>query len=190
VAALRLFLAIDIPPAVREALAEVQNAFRGLGLFAAWVPPGNIHLTIKFLGETHPGRVPGIIARMQPSLAALPRFSLSLGEIGVFPHWRNPRVLWVGLGDPENALPALKTRVEEEAAGLGYERDDRPNVPHLTLARLKSPRGKSSLKERAESLNRVEAPPFEVTEVALIESQLSSRGARYRTEARFALANR
>jgi len=60
VAALRTFIAIDVPPAVLDTIIRIQNRFKSLGLHASWVKPGNIHLTLKFLGETDPDRIPGI----------------------------------------------------------------------------------------------------------------------------------
>jgi 2'-5' RNA ligase len=187
---LRLFLAIDIPPAARDALAGVQKAFQSLDLKAAWVPPANVHLTLKFLGETHLGLVPELKTRMQHSAGQSHRFSLSLGAVGVFPHWRNPRVLWVGMEDPEGGLPPLIRCIEDETAAMGFERDDRAKVPHLTLARIKSPRGKGRLKERAEALEPITAAPFEVASFQLIVSELSRQGSRYTTLARFALADK
>ena len=96
-AALRTFIAIDVPPAVLDTITRIQNRFKSLGLHASWVKPGNIHLTLKFLGDTDPDRIPGIQNKLTETLAPFAPFRLSLDSAGVFPNTENPRVLWVGL---------------------------------------------------------------------------------------------
>ncbi len=184
---MRLFLAIDIPSAARENLVRLQKAFRSLDLEASWVPPANVHLTLKFLGETRPGQIPELQERMVKSASETPRFSVSLCGVGVFPHWRNPRVLWVGMEDPENGLLPLIRRIEDETAAMGFPRDARPQVPHLTLARIKSPKGRGRLRQQAEALEPHLSAPFEVASFQLIESELSRQGARYTTLGEFTL---
>ena len=140
--ALRLFLAIDIPPFAREKISEVQDRFKHLDLNAAWVKPANIHLTLKFLGDTNPRQVPEIKERLAEKVSSISRFPVSLGEIGVFPNFKNPRVLWVGLEDPQNRLTAIQKIVEDEMTRLSFPPEHKNFSPHLTLGRIKSLKGK------------------------------------------------
>ena len=111
-AALRTFIAIDVPPAVLDTIIRIQHRFKSLGLHASWVKPVNIHLTLKFLGNTDPDRIPGIQNKLTETLASFPPFQLSLESTGVFPNTKNPRILWVGLKDKEEALRALQTNFD------------------------------------------------------------------------------
>lgn len=189
VAALRTFIAINVPPAVLDTIARIQNRFKSLGLHASWVKPGNIHLTLKFLGDTDPDRIPGIQITLTETLASLARFQLSLDSAGVYPDTNNPRVLWLGLKDREGTLETLQTGIEKALEQIGFPREQRPFSPHVTLARIKSPRGKKELKSELDALNRqgITPHPFDVGEIQLYESQLTPKGSIYTVLANFKL---
>lgn len=89
-AALRTFIAFNVPPAVLDTITRIQTRFKSLGLHASWVKPGNIHLTLKFLGDTDPDRIPGIQYTLSETLASFSRFQISLDSAGVFPDTKNP----------------------------------------------------------------------------------------------------
>ncbi len=188
-AALRTFIAINVPPAVLDTIARIQNRFKSLGLHASWVKPGNIHLTLKFLGDTDPDRIPGIQITLTETLASLGRFQVSLDSAGVFPNTNNPRVLWLGLKDREGVLETLQTGIEKALEQIGFPREQRPFSPHVTLARIKSPRGKRELKSELDALNRqgITPHPFDVGEIQLYESQLTPKGSIYTVLANFKL---
>jgi RNA 2',3'-cyclic 3'-phosphodiesterase len=201
VAALRTFIAINVPPVVFDTITRIQNRFKSLGLHASWVKPGNIHLTLKFLGDTDPGRIPGIQNKLAETLASFERFRLSLNSVGVFPNTKNPRILWVGLKNNDGTLKALQTAIEKTLENLGFSTDPRPFSPHLTLARIKSPwgikppkgikspRGKKALKDELDAVNQegISPHPFEVGEIHLYESQLTPKGSIYTVLANFKL---
>ena len=188
-AALRTFIAIDVPPSVLDTITRIQNRFKSLGLHASWVRPGNIHLTLKFLGDTEPDRVPGIQCKITEALASFSPFRLSLEQAGVFPDARRPRVLWVGLKDEEGTLQTLQSGIEKALASAGFPADPRPFSAHLTLARIKSPKGKKKLQDELEALNQegIDPHPFDVGEVKLYESQLTPKGSIYTVLANFTL---
>lgn len=184
---LRLFLAIDIPPFAREIIREIQNRFKTLDLNVTWVKPANIHLTLKFLGNTSPAKVKPIKERLLKALAPLPRCSFSLGELGVFPSFNNPRVLWVGLEDPRGHLESLQNIVEAEMVPLGFPVEMRAFSPHLTLGRIKSPRGKDRLKHEVHSIRMGKSARIEVSSVWLLQSQLTPQGSIYTALEEFSL---
>lgn len=194
-AALRTFIAIDVPPAVLDTIIRIQNRFKSLGLHASWVNPGNIHLTLKFLGETDPDRIPGIQNKLTETLAPIAPFRLSLDSAGVFPDTKHPRVLWVGLKDEEGTLEILQTAIEKTLGNAGFPIEQRPFSPHLTLARIKSPkgikspRGKKGLKDELDAVNQegIGPLPFDVAGVHLYESQLTPKGSIYTVLANFKL---
>ncbi len=188
-AALRTFIAIDVPPAVLDTIIRIQSRFKSLGLHASWVKPGNIHLTLKFLGETDPDRISGIQNRLTETLASFAPFRLSLGTVGVFPDTKNPRVLWVGLKDEQGTLKSLQTAIEQTLESVGFPIDQRPFAPHMTLARIKSPKGKKELKDELDAVNRegIDPHPFDAGEIHLYESQLTPKGSIYTVLANFKL---
>jgi RNA 2',3'-cyclic 3'-phosphodiesterase len=189
VAALRTFIAIDVPPAVLDTITRIQNRFKSLGLHASWVKPGNIHLTLKFLGETDPDRISGIQNKLTETLAAFAPFRLSMNSAGVFPNTQRPRVLWVGLKDDDGALETLQSNIEKALESVGFPIEHRPFSPHLTLARVKSPKGKKELKDELDAVNQegIDPHPFDVVGVHLYESQLTPTGSIYTVLANFKL---
>jgi len=201
VAALRTFIAIDVPPAVLDTIIRIQHRFKSLGLHASWVKPGNIHLTLKFLGETDPDRISGIQNKLTETLAPFAPFRLSLNTVGVFPDTKSPRILWLGLKDEEGTLGPLQAVIEKALENVGFPMEPRSFAPHLTLARIKSfggikslkgikpPKGKKELKNELDAVNQegIDPHPFDVGAIHLYESQLTPKGSIYTVLANFKL---
>ena len=188
-AVLRTFIAINVPSNVIDTLESIQRRFKILGLDATWVKPGNQHLTLKFLGEIRTDQLQEIRNKITEALTPYAPFRLSLDSVGVFPHTRNPRVLWLGLKDEEGTLARLQSALEQALADEGFPADPRPFSPHLTLARIKSPKGKKKLQDELEALNQqgIDPHPFNVGAVQIYESQLTPKGSIYIELANFTL---
>ena len=182
---LRLFLAIDVPNSVREKITEAQRFYKTLNLDAAWVKPANMHLTVKFLGDTSSDLIPAIKDRMAKIASSTPPFLIALGKIGVFPNASRPRVLWIGLDDRENRLDSLKIRVEKAMTSLGFPPDKQKPVHHLTLGRIRSGKNKEGLKKALQSAPHVETDPFKIFSVQLIKSELTPKGSIYTVQEEF-----
>src|SRR5213080_1392598 len=103
----RLFVALNLPPAVREALWAATAALRELGLPVNWVRGDGIHLTLKFLGEVVDDREAEITAALGRAAAGARTLPLALAGFGVFPDFRRPRVVWAGIA-PEPGLEILQ----------------------------------------------------------------------------------
>ncbi|KMP11257.1 hypothetical protein UZ36_05065 [Candidatus Nitromaritima sp. SCGC AAA799-C22] len=182
--ALRLFLAIDIPSSAREAITTLQNRFKTLGFKASWVRPENIHLTLKFLSNTPSAQVPDIKQAVARAANLSTGFTATLSGIGVFPNFKKPRVLWVGMNDPQNHLQALRELIERQMELIGFPREKRNFNPHLTLARIKQSRSGNResfnrLKREIEAHPKFETEPFRADSVRLIQSQLTPEGSIY-----------
>jgi len=174
-----LFLAIDIPSEILEGLTKIQNHFKSLDLDASWVRPGNIHLTLKFLGNTEPEKIPQIVEMMNTCVNSIAPFSLALTEVGCFPNQNRPRVLWVGLADSQGSLVSAQKNIERNLSRLGYDTDNKPFFPHLTLARIKSPKSGLGIKEKITNLPGEDKKPFSVKSIKLYKSELTPQGAIY-----------
>jgi RNA 2',3'-cyclic 3'-phosphodiesterase len=182
---LRLFLAIDIPNSAREKITEVQSIYRTLNLDATWVKPSNMHLTLKFLGNTQSGLIPKIKERMEGIVKTMAPFSIALGNVGVFPDLSRPRVLWVGIEGAKDHLDSLKEKIEQQMTCLGFPADNKKSVHHLTLGRIKSGKGKERLKKAVESAPPINVNAFEVSAVQLIKSELTPKGSIYTVQEEF-----
>src|SRR5262249_58718867 len=99
-----------------------------------WVRPENLHLTLKFVGETETGKL-RLIREALSIVHSRTALELKFGGLGFFPDKKRPRVFWVGIDAPLE-LPQLAVAVDAALAGLGFPRETRAFVPHLTLARL------------------------------------------------------
>ncbi|MGD9160477.1 MAG: RNA 2',3'-cyclic phosphodiesterase, partial [Desulfobacteraceae bacterium] len=95
--AIRLFLAFELPPNIKTEVAGISGEIKKSGLKASWVRPGNIHLTLVFLGDVNEEGIPGIISGIDDIANRYEPFDISLEGMGVFPDIRRPRVLWLGL---------------------------------------------------------------------------------------------
>lgn len=174
---MRLFLAVGLPESVREHLAQVQVELRRPGDGVRWVRPAGIHLTLQFLGEVADARLGRLEHALRP-LGARPSFSLRLGGVGAFPNWARPRVVWVGVEPAGSDLAGLRRDLLEVTGELGFQPDDRPFHPHLTLGRVSG--AASGLAERVRAAAPPPSPTFPVTRLTLYQSLLRPNGAEYR----------
>ena len=151
---LRLFIAIELPEAVRAALRDAVAMLRAAGVDEGlrWVRPEGIHVTLKFLGATPEARVPAIVGGLRAAAGDVAPFTLQPAGFGAFHGGRNPhftrahpreayhynlRVLWVGMQGDTAALASLAERVEDAIEPLGFPREKRRFAAHLTLARVR-----------------------------------------------------
>ena len=135
--ALRLFLAIEAPPAVAVAIEGMIEALGWTGLAGLRpVRPEGVHLTLRFLGGVERGRVGEIVDTVAGAVSGVAAFGLRTCQPGVFPRRGPTRVLWVGLDGETEALAELRRAVEGAMASLGYPEERRAFHPHLTVARL------------------------------------------------------
>ena len=133
---MRLFLAINLEPDVRRAVAESTAPLRAAAPSLRWATEPKLHLTLKFLGE-QPDDAPRAIGDALLDVTRRHKaFAITLGGIGAFPNFRRPRVVFMGVA-AEPRLELLHHDVEVAGEALGYALDGRPFRPHVTLARVK-----------------------------------------------------
>lgn len=182
---MRLFLAIELSDEVREAIAAFQKELESQLGSARWVPPENLHLTIRFIGEEGPEVVEGLSRILPSQLEGIPPFTVSFRGFGCFPNPKRARILWVGVDPVPENLRRLERVGEAAVQELGVEPERRPFRPHLTIARLKR-RGRDPAVEKVvpATSDRVFGE-LSVTELVLFESHLSADGAIHRPLERF-----
>ena len=179
---MRLFAAVTPPPEVREAALERAGSASWKGRIR-WVPQQNVHLTLKFLGETPEESIPQIEAALESVCLGHRAFDLALEGVGAFPSVNRARTLWVGAGEGAEALTALAEDVEFALQQLGFEREKRPFHPHATVGRAKDGRAVMTGEEPVS-----EPLGFSVRSVELVRSRLTDEGAVYSVAASFALS--
>ena len=172
----RAFVAFKLPPDIIDLAAGIQSALRSRGLNLRWVKPRSLHLTVKFLGDIAETAAAGVASAMQRSCRTAAPLALTVQGLGVFPGFRKPRVLWIGLGGQVDALEQLYATLETELAALGFSREKRGFKAHLTLARFKGG-GDRDLARVIEELGRYEPKPFSADNLVLFKSDLRPEGA-------------
>ncbi len=180
---LRAFIAADLTPAVREAVAQVSRNLQQklAGLPLRWVAPENMHLTLKFLGDVSARNLRLLEEMLAGEARQHTAFEFGVGTLGAFPNPRHPRVLWVGVSGPD-ALQRLHAGIENAMARLGYPREQRPYQPHLTLARVARNAPAAVIRQISQVL-RQETVGYlgsvRVEAIHLYRSDLSPQGPRY-----------
>lgn len=177
--AIRAFIAIELSPQIKEELSKVQTDLKAVGADVKWTKPQSMHLTLKFLGNITQEKVEeikkvlgGISSRHKP-------FDISLFKIGGFPKLEYPRVIWVGIDKGCSEAEAIAKDLEEELSQIGFEKEKRPFAAHLTLGRVKSPKGRSELVSKIVALDFTPSASCRVDRVILFQSTLTSKGSIY-----------
>jgi 2'-5' RNA ligase len=183
----RLFVAIEIPQDIRNALAIFIKELRAIAPQAKWVRAENLHVTLKFLGPTDNARVMAIENALSAIRNAEP-VTLAFRGLSFFPSEKRPRVFWAGM-DPSANLKPLAAEIDHAVHKLGFPLEERPFAPHLTLARFEPPGMPPKLAAAiAENACR-EFGCMTARQFHLIESKLKPTGAEYTTLRSFAFAS-
>jgi len=178
-ASLRSFIAIELSPLIKAKIEEIQNKLKSLTSEVRWVRPEGIHLTLKFLGNIEEERIPEISDIIRKCSTDTTSFTLKVHSLGAFPNEKNPKVIWVGAEDNSGTLGKLQQFLENRLSTIGFKVEKRAFSPHLTLGRLKSPKGGSRLTQGLEDYKYFDFGTFEAKEVCLFKSELKPGGAIY-----------
>jgi 2'-5' RNA ligase len=165
-------------PILRK-IEEVQGDLRSIHADVRWVNPEKIHLTLKFFGNIEESRIDPIFTSIEEPIRNTLPFSLKVRGVGVFPHLKNPRVIWMGLVDEREVFISFQKQIEIQLEKIGFQPEDRPFHPHLTLGRMKSSRGKEELVGKMERHKEEEFGDLKVERVVLFKSDLKPSGPIY-----------
>jgi RNA 2',3'-cyclic 3'-phosphodiesterase len=178
---MRLFVAIDFPDDVKDRVSALKAEIPT----ARWVSRDQMHLTLFFIGETE--RLQAVKDGLAGVKAA--PFDLTLSGVGRFPPGdrKPPRVIWVGI-NPQPALNHLQANVTTALTAIGFQPEDRPYSPHLTLARLKTERLSPETAQFLAAHQAFQTISISISAFTLYSSALSSEGAHYTHEAVYALS--
>jgi 2'-5' RNA ligase len=183
---LRLFVAVTLPDEVRGRLVRSQETLRAAQADVSWVKPENLHLTVKFLGDTDRRA----LARIRPALEAVGRqlvpFSLALCGLGAF-GGRVPRVVWAGVSEGAAPLTDLAERVDAALGRVGVPKEKRGFSAHATLGRVRSARNADALTAAVGAAGAEAFGGVAVRDFVLMQSELNPQGSVYTVLERFTL---
>lgn len=176
---IRAFIAVAVDEAIIARLAALQGELRRADAPVAWVRPGGMHLTLKFLGNVPEERIPAIGEAMREVAASRKPFRIGVEGTGAFPNLRRPRVIWADVREGREALIELAAAVDGALVGVGFPPEDRPFSPHLTLGRVKMPNRLEQMMALLASHAQDRFGEMLVTGMILFQSELSPQGAKY-----------
>lgn len=179
----RLFIAINIPEAIKSSIAAAQSILREAvpGKAISWTKPEQFHLTLKFLGNVQTPKVELLVETMRVACSSFPHLRLRAENLGAFPNLRRPRVLWVGLTDAGGDLPGLQSAIEQASAKFTGDKPEERFSGHVTLGRAKH-LDRADLQALSDARSRIGEKFFGEWSAATVEvmrSQLSPAGARH-----------
>ena len=172
----RGFIAADVP--TTRGLESFATELRTAGGPLKVVSPDQLHLTLKFLGDTEEGLVPEIVTAMREAASGIPPFEIRVRGTGAFPSPGHMNVIWVGV---EGAEPLAKVAEALEASmePLGFRREHRPWKAHVTLARVKGSRDLEPARAVLRARATEEFGTHRVDAIHLKRSVLTPQGAQY-----------
>jgi RNA 2',3'-cyclic 3'-phosphodiesterase len=174
----RLFAAIKIHPTAEYLLIfnEITSSLSHERI--KWVEPENMHLTLKFFGETDEKQIPAIQHVLQNAADQSKSFSLSVANTGIFGSHYDPKVIWFGI-EKQPELELLAKNIFTGLEKIGWQPDRQNFVPHLTIGRIKELKDKTLFQKIISKYNTVKIQEEKVTEIKLYESILSRGGPLY-----------
>jgi 2'-5' RNA ligase len=179
---LRAFVSVPVEEArVLERLAALKREIHD---DVRWVPPHQLHFSLKFMAALDPALLAGAKAALGEAARAGEPFRLAHEGLGTFPPGRPARVLWVGCGDGRAALEALAASVDAAFHRAGVPREERPFTAHLTLGRARDERGSRAVAEEAKRRTSYDAGAVDVEELVLVRSVLGPHGPSHTPVAR------
>lgn len=177
---LRVFIAIDIPDGeVKEKILGFQRTIAQTGADLKLVEPENIHITLRFLGDTRTAVVEDI--KTELDRVQFQPFNVTLKGAGVFPDYRRINVVWVGIDEGNIGLMDLYSKITRSLGRIGIPPDRRGLSPHITVARVRSGRNREILSKTVVELADSEFGRIEVKSFHLKQSTLTPRGPIYQS---------
>lgn len=183
-ARIRAFIALDVNAEVADAIDKLTAELRTPKDAINWVRGDKLHLTLRFLGDAVDSRrLPQLVDRLEQVAGTTAPFVIRLRGTGAFPNLDRPRVLRIGLENPE--LIGLAARIEAAAVAGGFDAEPRPYAPHLTIARVREPHRFRALRPAFEKYADRDFGIVEARAMTLYRSRLAPEGASYEPLAAF-----
>jgi 2'-5' RNA ligase len=184
---IRTFIAVNLDLEIKEYLTSLQTNLNIPESKIKWVVKDNLHLTMKFLGYISLEQTELIKSELKEITSRYSPFIIRLSSnIGVFPAYKMPRIIWIGIKEGISELKELYNSIENKLSNKGFLREDKDFSGHITIGRVKFIRDKNNF---IQILKRIEVSNFtqEVGSIDLMESKLTPSGPIYSIAAKFPL---
>jgi 2'-5' RNA ligase len=158
-------------------LRALQREIQSIGFKASWPRMDTAHLTLRFLGDTDSGRIPGLTRAMAEAASGIAPFRLHAGGVGVFPSVKTARILWAGVKGETDRLADLHRGLGVSLLREGIQPEPGRFVPHLTLARLKGPADPSRILDMVGQYRDLRSESVLCEFMGLFASRLDRSGA-------------
>ncbi len=175
----RIFIAVELDTALHQAVVDTQTRLEAAGAKVRWIRPGNLHFTLRFLGEITPAQVALAKVATREAVNGIAPFTISLRSLGAFPSFQRPQVVWIGVEEGAQELQALADRVQARLLHHRFPPEDRPFRPHLTLARIRDSRQWGDIVRALIQYRDVLVGTQQVRAVTVMESHLTRQGPVY-----------
>ncbi|MFQ3675961.1 MAG: RNA 2',3'-cyclic phosphodiesterase [Endomicrobiia bacterium] len=187
---MRLFFAVDIKEIIKSKIDEF--VFKNYHLLGnnklSWVKKDNLHITLKFLGETREELLPEINEIMFACVKKYKKFKIEIKGISAFPKISLIKILWLGINNDSGELAGLFSEIEVKISELGFEKEKRPFKPHLTIARVRTINDLDKIKFFIEKFKDINFGMCEIEDVKLYQSILKPEGSEYKVIEKYCLA--
>jgi 2'-5' RNA ligase len=175
----RLFVAILVPEAVKDRIYSTQQKLKAAEADVRWTDRRQFHLTLRFLGNVALEQAPALVESASKACSRFAHLKMTARGLGFFPNPRRPRVIWVGVGEATDQLGQLQRAVQTTTLPFTTEPTEKAFTGHITLGRFKSfdAPGARALVQAAEGASGSVFGDWECTEIHIMRSQLSPKGA-------------
>ncbi|MCD4779309.1 MAG: RNA 2',3'-cyclic phosphodiesterase [Candidatus Omnitrophica bacterium] len=183
----RTFIAIDLNKEIRDFIHQVQSELKKIDCDVKWVTPSDAHLTIKFIGNITEEQTESVIRQLKSLYFKFEKNTFHLDKTGVFPSFKQPRIIWLGMKDIDHALKDLADTVDFLLNMIGYPTNERPFQPHVTIGRVKSQKSIFQLSQKIQSTQIPSDLILKINELILFKSTLTPTGPIYEKLAQISL---
>ncbi|MCM8770881.1 MAG: RNA 2',3'-cyclic phosphodiesterase [Candidatus Omnitrophica bacterium] len=177
---IRSFIAIALPPEIKNYLATLISDLKKTAADVKWVRPENIHLTLKFLGEQEKETLKKIEQILDALTKDFVDYEIEISQVGGFPKLEYPRVIWVGISEGDKETKALAKAVDEKINKVGIPKEERAFSSHITLGRVRSALKREKLVAVLKTLSLTQLKlRFKAQKLVLYKSTLTPQGPIY-----------
>lgn len=178
---IRTFIALEIDENIKEEIIQIQNKIKQTNSISGkWVTKDNLHLTLKFLGDTQLKYVEEIKQNLKECLIGESAISCNLSKVGLFPKEKFTRVIWVGIEGGDIGIINIAKKIEESLSKIDYAKEKREFKTHITICRPKQILNRDQFKSVLEEINKNFNPiKFTINKITFFESKLTPKGPIY-----------
>jgi len=178
---IRAFIAIPLDPKIQRVIERMHDHFKKINSDVNWVASKNIHITLKFLGDVNTEQINSAKQALATLYQSTRPFTVELSQLGAFPNINRPRTLWVGLKDNKQRLSRIAESLEKALSKIGFQGDQKPFSPHITIGRIRSLKNFDALSKSISNYQIIESCAQTISKIILFQSILSSEGPTYKS---------